>query len=132
MTDSLPSAAARRGLADFGAALQAGDIDGAVALFGAESYWRDLVAFTWNIRTQEGPAAVREMLAERLADTAPSAFAFEGRVIEAGGVIDAWFGFETKVARGRGHLKVRQGLDTPAARAGSSCTCVEAHPPLTA
>jgi putative flavoprotein involved in K+ transport len=62
-----------------------------VALFGAESYWRDLVALTWNIRTQEGPAAVREMLAARLADTAPSAFALEGEATEAGGVIDAWF-----------------------------------------
>jgi putative flavoprotein involved in K+ transport len=47
------------------------------------------VAFTWNIRTQEGPAAVREMLPALLADTTPSAFALEGEATEAGGVIDA-------------------------------------------
>lgn len=109
MTDSLPSATARRWLADFGAALQAGDIDGAVALFDADSYWRDLVAFTWNIRTQEGTGAIREMLAARLADTAPSHFALDGEATEAGGVTDAWFTFETKVARGRGHLRLKGG-----------------------
>ncbi|MDY0746999.1 NAD(P)/FAD-dependent oxidoreductase [Paucibacter sp. R3-3] len=109
MTDSTASAAARRWLADFGAALQAGDIDATLALFSEDSYWRDLVSFTWNIRTQEGKAAMREMLQARLADTAPSNFQLEGEDSEADGITDAWFIFETKVARGRGHLRLKDG-----------------------
>jgi putative flavoprotein involved in K+ transport len=105
-----PSATARRWLADFDAALQRRDIAAATALFGADSFWRDLVAFTWNIRTQEGPAAIADMLSARLADTAPSGFALEGEATEADGVVDAWFSFETRVARGRGHLRLREGL----------------------
>ena len=109
MTDPTPSQRAERWLADFGAALARRDIDAATALFDADSYWRDLVAFTWNIRTQEGPAAIREMLQARLDDTAPSKFALEGEATEADGVTDAWFTFETGVARGRGHLRLKNG-----------------------
>ncbi|MBQ0932997.1 NAD(P)/FAD-dependent oxidoreductase [Ideonella alba] len=109
MTDPTPSADARRWLADFGAALARQDLTAATALFGDDAYWRDLVAFTWNIRTQEGPAAIREMLAARLADTAPTDFALDGEATAADGITDAWFTFETRVARGRGHLRLRNG-----------------------
>jgi putative flavoprotein involved in K+ transport len=111
MTDlsNHPTQLAGAWLADFSSALQRQDIDAAVALFEPDSYWRDLVAFTWNISTQEGPEAVRAMLQARLADTKPSAFMVQGEATEAGGVIDAWFTFETAVARGRGHLRLRAG-----------------------
>jgi len=52
-----PTAAAQSWLVDFAAALARNDVDAAIALFEPECYWRDLVAFTWNIRTQEGPDA---------------------------------------------------------------------------
>jgi putative flavoprotein involved in K+ transport len=107
MTVTTPSQRATRWLADFGAALAAGQAQQAAAMFDADSYWRDLIAFTWNIRTQEGPAAIAEMLTVRLADTAPSNFALEGEATEADGVVDAWFTFETRVARGRGHLRLK-------------------------
>ncbi len=93
----------------FGAALERRDIGAALDLFEDDCYWRDLVAFTWNIKTQEGKPAIRAMLESRLADTRPSAFAIEGEATEAGGVIDAWFTFETGVSRGRGHLRLRGG-----------------------
>ena len=111
MTDlsTHPTQTASLWLADFASALARDDVDGAVALFGVDSYWRDLVAFTWNIRTQEGPEAIRVMLKARLADVRPTAFAVDGQASEAGGVIDAWFNFETAVARGRGHLRLRDG-----------------------
>ena len=38
----------------FGKALAAGDIDKAVTCFQDDCYWRDLVTFTWNIKTMEG------------------------------------------------------------------------------
>ena len=109
MTDlsAHPTQLASAWLADFQTVLERQDIDAAVALFAPESYWRDLVAFTWNICTQEGPVAIRAMLQARLADVKPSAFAIEGEATEAGGVVDAWFTFETAVARGRGHLRLK-------------------------
>ncbi|MFX4489912.1 NAD(P)/FAD-dependent oxidoreductase, partial [Acinetobacter baumannii] len=61
-------------LANFEAALAAQDVDGVVGMFAVDSFWRDLVAFTWNIKTLEGRGAVAEMLRARLADTSPSGF----------------------------------------------------------
>ncbi len=58
-------------LADFEAALAAGDTARAVEFFAAVSYWRDLVAFTWNIKTMEGTAAIAAMLGSVLEDVAP-------------------------------------------------------------
>ena len=104
-----PTQAAGAWLANFDNALESRDLDTVMALFGEDSYWRDLVAFTWNIRTQEGPDAIRKMLQARLADVKPSSFQVEGQATEAGGVIEAWFSFETAVARGRGHLRLKQG-----------------------
>ena len=104
-----PTQAASTWLAEFTAALERNDVDASVAMFEPDCFWRDLVAFTWNIRTQEGPEAIRAMLDARLADTRPSGFAVEGQATESDGVIDAWFTFETAVARGRGHLRLRNG-----------------------
>ena len=104
-----PTATASDWLARFEAALTAADLDAVAALFDDECYWRDLVSFTWNISTQEGRDAIRAMLSARLADTAPSHFRLEGEATEADGVTEAWFTFETRVARGRGHLRLRHG-----------------------
>ncbi|WP_342620004.1 NAD(P)/FAD-dependent oxidoreductase [Rhodoferax sp. GW822-FHT02A01] len=104
-----PSQRASTWLADFGAALGKRDLEAALALFDDDCYWRDLVSFTWNICTQEGKPAVRDMLAARLADVAPGSFTLEGEATEAGGVIDAWFTFETRLSRGRGHLRLKDG-----------------------
>ena len=111
MTDlsTHPSQVASAWLADFNSAMESQDIDAAVALFGADAYWRDLVTFTWNICTQESPSEIRAMLQARLADVKPGHFALEGTPTEAGGVIDAWFTFETAVGRGRGHLRLQNG-----------------------
>lgn len=38
-------------LNDFGAALSAGYIAKVKDMFTADCYWRDLVSFTWNIKT---------------------------------------------------------------------------------
>ena len=104
-----PTATASDWLTRFEAALAAANLDAVAALFDDECYWRDLVSFTWNISTQEGRDAIRAMLQARLADTAPGQFRLEGEATEADGVTEAWFTFETGVARGRGHLRLRQG-----------------------
>ena len=93
----------------FGAALERGAIDEAVGLFAEDSYWRDLIAFTWNIQTAEGRPAIAEMLRARLADTAPSGFRAADEASEAADLTEGWFTFETKVARGRGYLRLKDG-----------------------
>ena len=57
MLDKAPNAQLNRVLSRLDDALAAGDIDAAVALFQDDCYWRDLVTFTWNIRTMEGQDA---------------------------------------------------------------------------
>jgi putative flavoprotein involved in K+ transport len=93
----------------FASALARGDLADAAGLFEAESYWRDLVAFSWTIRTFEGREAIKAMLGATLAAARPSKFSLEGSTTTAPGVAEAWFGFETGVGRGVGHLRLREG-----------------------
>ena len=96
-------------LAAFQDALTARDVDAAAALFAPESYWRDLVAFTWNIKTVEGPAGVADMLRSQLDAIDPTGFRTTEEPTEADGVTDAWLAFETAVGRGSGHLRLVDG-----------------------
>src|SRR5215212_9103936 len=97
MSDSAPTPTqqAAAWLADFGAALERADLDAVLAMFDAESYWRDLVAFTWNITTAEGPEAIRAMLQNTLTTTKPSDWQILGEASAAGGVTECWLTFET-------------------------------------
>jgi len=101
--------AAHEWLAGFQAALAARDADAASALFAAESYWRDIVSFTWNITTVEGPAGVADLLRATLDDTDPGDFRITGEPEEADGVITAWLAFETRDGRGSGLLRLVDG-----------------------
>ncbi|MFQ3458713.1 NAD(P)/FAD-dependent oxidoreductase [Bradyrhizobium sp. UFLA01-814] len=98
-------------LDEFNAALSSGDIERAIALFQTDCYWRDLVTFTWNIKTMEGKDQIRDMLKARLADSKPSGWRIaDGEAAsEAGGIIESWIEFETDVARGYGHLRMKDG-----------------------
>ena len=94
-------------LTGFGAALERGDIEAASSMFAEESYWRDLVSFTWNIKTMEGRDDIAEMLHAQLDHVKPHGFTIVGEANEAGGVTDGWFDFETGVARGHGQLRLQ-------------------------
>lgn len=95
-------------LADFEAALAARDVDRAVAKFAVDSFWRDLVSFTWNITTVEGRDQIADMLGQRLADTAPSGFRIREAATDDGdGVTSAFIEFETAAGRGVGHLRLK-------------------------
>jgi putative flavoprotein involved in K+ transport len=96
-------------LSRFDDALASGDAAAAAQLFGEDSFWRDLVAFTWNIKTVEGSAGVRDMLEHTLSHTNPSGWRTTEEPTEADGVTDAWIAFETAVGRGTGHLRIRDG-----------------------
>src|SRR3954464_4575088 len=102
-------------LEQFEAALAAGDLDAAVGLFAPECYWRDLVAFTWNIKTLESREAIKEMLRVCLPTTKPRnwSLAENETVSETDGVTEAWFTFETEVGRGYGLMRLkREGIWT--------------------
>lgn len=82
----------------------------AAQLFEKEGYWRDLVAFTWNIKTLAGRSAISEMIAATMATAAPSNWRVEQDATETDGVVEAWITFDTKEATGRGYLRLRDGL----------------------
>lgn len=91
------------------AALTRGDIEGASQLFVQDGYWRDLVGFTWNLKTVEGQGGVRDLLRHTLAATRPAHWRIEGEAERADGVTEGFFVFETAVARGRGYARLRDG-----------------------
>ena len=111
MLDKAPNKKLSDLLDQFGAALAANDIDTAVGCFQEDCYWRDLVTFTWNIKTMEGKDQVRDMLESQLSKTKPSHWALaKGEdATESGGVIEGWISFETEVARGFGHIRLKDG-----------------------
>jgi putative flavoprotein involved in K+ transport len=96
-------------LADFGAALEDGDTERAAGMFGEQSFWRDLIAFSWNIVTVEGPDGVRDLLDGTLATAKPTGWHTTEEPAEADGVTEAWIEFKTAAGRGKGHLRLRDG-----------------------
>ena len=102
MLDMAPSKQAATWLSAFARALEAGDATAVTGLFVEDCYWRDLLAFTWNIKTMEGHAAIRDMLKATLATTKPTAWQLAGEATSDEGTIEAWFTFETSSAHGQG------------------------------
>ena len=98
-------------LADFEAALAVRDIERAVGMFAVDSFWRDLVSFTWNLKTLEGRDQIADMLGERLIGTDPSGFRTREEPVQDGSgddaVTSAFIEFETGAGRGVGHLRLK-------------------------
>lgn len=100
-------------LADFEVALSAADAEGLASIFHADSYWRDVLAFTWLITTVRGA----ENVAAALTSSAPriQATGFKAnrertpprRVTRAGvEALEAFFCFETAHGRGDGIVRL--------------------------
>ena len=77
-------------------------------LFAEDGYWRDLVAFTWNIITIEGPPAIAQMARQQVGIGAHS-FTLDPA---AQGENEGWFDFETATGRGRGFVRLADGKAT--------------------
>ena len=104
-----PAAAVDQWLTSFDEALTAGDPAAAAELFLEDSYWRDLVAFTWNLKTVEGRDGVEDLLKETLARTQPGRWRAAEPPTEEEGVVTAWLEFETAAGRGNGLLRLKDG-----------------------
>ena len=102
-------------LADFEAALAVRDIDRVAGMFAVDSFWRDLVSFTWNLKTMEGREQITDMLTTRLAGTDPSGFRTRETPTADEGVTTAFIEFETAVGRGVGHLRLKDEDGVPRA-----------------
>ena len=102
-------------LSAFADALAARDVDRAAGLFAARSFWRDLVSFTWNLKTVENPDGVADLLRATLEATDPSGFRTTEEPTEEDGVVTAWFEFETAVGRGKGLVRLQDEGGTPKA-----------------
>lgn len=103
------SASAQQWLDQFNQALRHDGPQAAAQLFESDGFWRDLVAFTWNIKTMEGQQQIADMLAATLDNVRPSNWQLEEDASDNDGTIEAWITFDTAVAHGRGHLRLRNG-----------------------
>jgi len=111
-TDDL-SLAVDSWLTQFETALAEPD-DGALeTLFHSDSYWRDVLALSWNIQTINGADAILKELTTHARRAAPSGFAIDPdrraprKVMRAGtNAIEAIFKFETGVGRGSGIVRL--------------------------
>jgi putative flavoprotein involved in K+ transport len=88
-------------LSDLGTALDRADFDAAVQMFEEDSYWRDLVSLTWNIKTLEGKENIKAMLEATVPDAKPGQWRMEGDATSDNGLINSWFTFETLSREGR-------------------------------
>ncbi|MDF2982031.1 MAG: FAD-dependent oxidoreductase, partial [Devosia sp.] len=93
----------------FSETLAEGDVAATLELFAEDCYWRDIVAFTWNVKTMEGKPAIAAMLEATLGGTSPSAW----QVTSASGgraePLEAWFSFKTSVGQGQGIFTLEAG-----------------------
>jgi putative flavoprotein involved in K+ transport len=111
MLDETPDAVVTAVLDRLNAALAAGDAEAAAALFEPDGFWRDLVAFTWNLCTMEGRDEIAAMLRDQLPAIRPRGFALTSGepAGDGGGFLQAWIDFETDAGRGHGHIRLRDG-----------------------
>jgi putative flavoprotein involved in K+ transport len=117
-TESIPAEAVERWLGQFGRALAGADEVLLSRLFHPESYWRDLLAFTWEIRTEAGAGAIARALKVHTGQVAPRLFAVAPgrtpprRVERAGtSTIEAIFRFKTAVGPCTGVIRLTPASD---------------------
>ncbi|TRM50618.1 NAD(P)/FAD-dependent oxidoreductase [Achromobacter sp. LC458] len=98
-------------LARLNTALGNKDMAAIADLFQEECYWRDLVLFSWNLRTFEGHAQIRDMLTQQLSQVEPVRFTRDDReaTSDDDDLLQGWLHIDTNLARGYGHIRVKDG-----------------------
>jgi putative flavoprotein involved in K+ transport len=105
---SLANDTVNQWLSKLDSALKSKDLKAATDLFTEESYWRDFVSFTWNLKTLEGRDGISNMLDATLDTVQPKNWTLKGDATETetDGTIEGWIRFETICTRGEGHLRI--------------------------
>jgi putative flavoprotein involved in K+ transport len=97
---------ASKWLTEFHAAWNAGAASQLAGLFVEDGYWRDLVSFTWNIKTLQGHTQIAEMVNAVHQRVALKNVVTPGLVDLNDPAAGFWFTFETDNIRGKGILKL--------------------------
>lgn len=126
---------ARLWLGDFAAALGSGDAAALAGLFAAECYWRDLLAFDWDLHTTAGADKIAARIAGRIAATQPREFRIAEdrtppRVVKRAGTeaIEAIFTFESAVGPCNGVVRlVTEGGQAKAWTLATSLSEIRGH-----
>ena len=112
------AAVVREWLQAFSAVAQSEGLTGLTEVVAADSWWRDLLAFSGDLRTCHGPAAMREVLAAGVASAGLSHVELDKdspaqliRVDADTQWIEALWRFETASARCRGVVRLVPGGD---------------------
>lgn len=119
-------------LANFESALIGSDSAELENLFLTDGYWRDLLAFTWNIETHKGAAAIAEALRHYAGQVKPSGFKVDHgrtspRVVTRVGeeLIEAFFCFHTAFGPAGGVVRLIRDDDGGAPKAWTISTALD-------
>lgn len=106
------STAIQNVLSELDQALTSRNLDDALKLFADECYWRDMLSFTWNIKTLESKDDIRHMLEERLVDVCPAGWAVDepGFARHSDGITEGFIRFDSAIASGYGYIRLKDGL----------------------
>jgi putative flavoprotein involved in K+ transport len=133
-TDTSSKAAAQGWLADFAAALASGDGKALASLFASECFWRDILAFDWDLRTTTGADAIATRLlaltpAARLRDLRLAERRTPPRAVVRAGTscVEAIFTFETAAGACNGVVRLvpAEGEGTGGLRAWTLMTALD-------
>src|SRR5271169_3036192 len=112
------SVSAENWLAQFESAVRSRDVRPLKRLFHPDSFWRDVLALSWNLQTINGAPAILKELRVRAREAQPTGFRIDldraapRRVTRAGtNCIEAIFKFETRVGRGSGIIRLLPDAD---------------------
>ena len=107
-----------RWLAEFEKALCASDDASLEALFQPDAHWRDLLAFTWDVKTVSGAGKILDELKLHGAGARAAGFEIDRsrtppRLVTRAGTqaIEAFFRFETACGRAQGLVRLIPGIN---------------------
>lgn len=131
-TEEFALEAVSQWLATFETALSGPDLKDAEQLFHKDSYWRDLLAFTWRIQTVRGADNIVAALGTHCGAARACHFQVDPertpprRVTRAGTeAIEAFFAFETAAGPANGVLRLTPGEDGEKLKAWTLMTALD-------
>ena len=96
-------------ISKFSTCLKKNDNFGLKELFHEDSFWRDIVSFTWNIKTAEGKDQILEMINKSLLNTNPIKWITRDDLQLKNDVIGCSFDFQTNTLKGEGFIRLKHG-----------------------